>query len=113
MDSRLSAGHLRDIVDVATDRELHNQIKAMASNQQLNLGKNYFQFQALDAEQKLSEFISSVGEIIDICMLPSRITMENEEAIACLQTKVKLTVSMHDKEEQAQIRQFTTCNSHS
>ena len=89
----LPAGQLRDLVDVATDRELHEQICSMTDDLKLNLGKNYLTYQAKDGEKLLQQFMSSIGEIKDLCMLPSRISIEANEAIACLETEITMTVS--------------------
>lgn len=93
----LFIGQLRDLVDVATDRELHEQISAMTENLQLNLGKNYLTYQAKDGERLLHQFMSSIGDIKDLCMLPSKISIEASEAVACLETKITMTVSRSRK----------------
>lgn len=91
----------------------------MVDGQQLSLGKNYFSYQANDAETSLQQFMGSIGEIKDMCMLPSRIQMEPDEAIACLPTtitmKVKfeltiLTILKHVPEEMLNfLKQFLVC----
>lgn len=84
---------MRDLMDVAVDQELHVQISAMTDNHQLNLGKNYFSYQAKDADTLLQKFMGSIGEIKDMCMLPSRIQIETEDAIACLPTSITMKVN--------------------
>lgn len=85
-------GQLRDLVDVATDRLLHERINSMTEDHQLNLGKNYLIYQAKDGERLLQKFVNSIGEIKDLCMLPSRISVEAKEAIACLETNITMKV---------------------
>ena len=64
----------------------------MTENQKLNLGKNYLCYQAKNADTGLQHFMSSIGEIVDTSMLPSRIQMETDEAIACLSTTITMQV---------------------
>lgn len=80
-------------MEVATDKELHERIATMANNQQLNLGKNHFTFQGSNAEKAVQAFVAGIGEIKDSAMLPSCISIESEDAVACLETRITVNVS--------------------
>jgi len=91
--SHILSGQLRDLVDVATNQDLQQQIAAMIDIRELNLGKNYFTYNAKDAIKQLQQLMAKTGEIKDLCMLPAKISIENDVATACLETNILMKVS--------------------
>ncbi|KAF6030570.1 hypothetical protein EB796_011107 [Bugula neritina] len=98
LDDATCKGQLRDLVDVATNQDLQQQIAAMIDIRELNLGKNYFTYNAKDAIKQLQQLMAKTGEIKDLCMLPAKISIENDVATACLETNILMKISTHTEE---------------
>lgn len=84
---------MRDLVDVATDKQLHEKIASLTCKQPVNLGKNYFKFNTVNTEESFQDALANIGEFRDISMLPSRLSIQPDDAVACLSTYITLKVS--------------------
>lgn len=82
-----------DLVDVANDKEIQEITTTLESCHSLDLGKNYFEFKAPDAESTLQLFVSDLGEIVDHSVLPSKIVIDYDDATACLESQITISVS--------------------
>lgn len=77
---------------MATDKQLREQIGILTCKQVGNLGKNYFKFDMADIDESFQNMLLNVGEFRDMSMLPSRLSIEAEDAVACLSTQIILKV---------------------
>ncbi|XP_067934406.1 tripartite motif-containing protein 2-like [Watersipora subatra] len=99
LDEATSKGQLHDLVNAVSDREIHDTLASMTDNDQLKLGDNYLFYEAKDVEKQLQKFMTAIGEINDLSLLPSRILIDANEAVASLRTTITMQVLAHNGEE--------------